>query len=375
MNLSLTRALIFSILIHLIHSNCDAQENNNNIFFEVAPRSGAVLPNDASSTLLKRTFSTGFDISFGKQTFGKKGAEISSLFPAYGITTRYTKYYNEIIGSTFAIYSFINGAFLRTEKIKFGYQFGLGVSLWANHYDPIINPGNEYIGSLINAHLDIGIDCYYELSKNIDLYFKIDFIHSSNGAIRLPNRGINSLNTSIGCRYQLNRKEIPIRNDTLKRSVKEKNVLQITFAPGIRQSKKDYTAHSKHIDKHYYGFMLQALYLRQVRPFLAFGGGIDLLFSDELNRHLPSRERGFRQGLCEGAVAAIELCYGNFLIHGNLGIYLHRNVKAYTIYYERIGVRYLFGTQKNIFIGISIKAHGGSADYIEWTFGYRFLKW
>lgn len=27
------------------------------------------------------------------------------------------------------------------------------------------------------------------------------------------------------------------------------------------------------------------------------------------------------------------------------------------------------------FIGVAVKAHGGKADYIEWTYGYSFVNW
>jgi hypothetical protein len=57
-----------------------------------------------------------------------------------------------------------------------------------------------------------------------------------------------------------------------------------------------------------------------------------------------------------------------------LGFYLHRNRENQesTVYYERVGLRYLMS--ENLQFGVQIKAHRIKADFFEFTLGYRFLR-
>ena len=57
-------------------------------------------------------------------------------------------------------------------------------------------------------------------------------------------------------------------------------------------------------------------------------------------------------------------------LNGNVGWYLHRNQFNGEInpIYLRAGIRYkVLG---NAYTGVSIKAHTGKADFVEWTMGY-----
>jgi hypothetical protein len=53
-----------------------------------------------------------------------------------------------------------------------------------------------------------------------------------------------------------------------------------------------------------------------------------------------------------------------------IGVYLNRNEENDETenVYQRVGARYRFNN--NLFAGISLKAHYGAADYVEYTMGY-----
>ena len=55
----------------------------------------------------------------------------------------------------------------------------------------------------------------------------------------------------------------------------------------------------------------------------------------------------------------------------NVGTYLHQYIENGTRHrlYERIGLRYRINRQ--LYAGVSIKAHLVAADFTEWTIGYR----
>ncbi len=57
-----------------------------------------------------------------------------------------------------------------------------------------------------------------------------------------------------------------------------------------------------------------------------------------------------------------------------LAFYLHRNIEngEETPYYERAGLGYRF--KNNLSLAVTIKAHGGVADYFEWTIAYAIQR-
>ncbi len=54
---------------------------------------------------------------------------------------------------------------------------------------------------------------------------------------------------------------------------------------------------------------------------------------------------------------------------------MHRSADFYEWYYERVGFKILLGKHKNHFAALTIKAHAGMIDYIEWGYGLHFINW
>ena len=67
-----------------------------------------------------------------------------------------------------------------------------------------------------------------------------------------------------------------------------------------------------------------------------------------------------------------QVCFGRCYL---FGVYLNKAFSHYTPYYERAGIRVVLGKERKHFVGFAIKAHAGSADFLEWTYGYNFFKW
>ena len=70
---------------------------------------------------------------------------------------------------------------------------------------------------------------------------------------------------------------------------------------------------------------------------------------------------------------AFEVLYGRLVVHLSGAVYLNRAFEYYTPFYERAGVRVLLGKNRNHFVGAAVKAHAGSVDYLEWTYGCHFV--
>ena len=336
-------------------------------YFEPVIRYGRIIPNSNVFNYLWNINMYGMDFRVGKQTTGANEWEQWFNYPDFGMALRYSNFNDDRFGNNIAIFGYMNGALYRFDKFSLNYSIGLGIMHWVKHYDPFLNPQNIFIGSSLNAHIDLTLGIQYELSDETDVFIRGDFSHTSNGAVVLPNKGVNVLSGQFGLRYHVNKREPRIRTvDTITSFVPQSR-LYFFIAPGFRQSKVDL--------KYYPKYGVQLGFSRQFHPKFSFGGGIDLNYSGELSALLPKAEQKEWKYFNQAAFSSFELTFDRLIMHFAFGVYLNKAFKYYTPFYERAGFRILLGDEKKHFIGFSIKAHAGSADYLEWTYGYNFYSW
>ena len=64
-----------------------------------------------------------------------------------------------------------------------------------------MNPRNRAIGSNGTVYIDWGFYLQYLLSNNVDLTGGVSFTHFSNGRVREPNVGLNTVTPVVSVRY------------------------------------------------------------------------------------------------------------------------------------------------------------------------------
>ena len=60
---------------------------------------------------------------------------------------------------------------------------------------------NRLISSPLTVHLTVDFGPVFKLNDNFDLFLRASFSHASNGALRVPNKGVNVLGGQVGLRY------------------------------------------------------------------------------------------------------------------------------------------------------------------------------
>ena len=325
----------------------------------------------------------GFDFRVGKQTFGKSEWSQRLRYPAYGLALRYGHWDNELLGDKLALFFFIDGNFLQKKWFAFRYQFGAGLAYFTHPYDFETNPDNIVVGSRVTAHIDLNLSLAFRVTKQLELSLKGNFSHSSNGAIKFPNFGINDISANLGVRYHLQPMPDKIRTvDTCGKFIPV-NSFHITVVPTFRRSKKDYQAKPDDgsIDRYannptYFAGMLQLGYYRQFHLCYRYGAGLDLMYNSELRRHFTPEEHPaeWKYMSC-AAYVSFEVLYNRFVLHTALAVYLYQNKIFYEPYYERVGFKILLGKKKEHYVGACLKAHAGQVDYVEWTYGWDFIHW
>jgi hypothetical protein len=329
----------------------------------------------ASDAYLNGTRVLGGDLWFGKQTTGQKQWEQWVNYPSYGVMLRFGAFNNPMLDYKIAVLGYLNGHIIRRPVFSLHYELGGGVVFFPHPYDSATNPHNRFIGSLATVHFNMGISANFKIAKQLDLKTMIVFSHSSNGAMRLPNLGVNMVSGEVGLRYYVKERPLYIRTIDSIRRFSPVNTVYFYVAPSFKQSRFDYLSGTNYTDKYYFMSTLHIGFLRKSRPFFRYGAGLEVFYNSSINACLPDSSKAVSHCFAPGIYAGFEFIYNRFVVTAGMGTYLYRPIEQYDAVYERFGCKVLLGKSKRHFIGVVIKAHNVTADYFEWMYGYDIFAW
>ena len=145
-------------------------------------------------------------IRFARAASGRSWQDFAFNMPFFGIGL-YVPYFenNPGLGRPFSLY-FFRGSTIRQFTNNFGltWELNTGLSMNWNRHDPVDNPQNITIGSSNNVHIGLGFFFEYSLTRHFDLKLGAKFNHFSNGGVRMPNGGINTVALSLSAAYNIN---------------------------------------------------------------------------------------------------------------------------------------------------------------------------
>ena len=157
-----------------------------------------------------------FSLKFSTQTNGEKLWQQLYKYPDWGIGVYVADFYNpEEIGIPLALFGFFNAPFRRWQKLSFNYEIGFGVTFNWKSFNPITNKYNIAIGAGQSFMINAGLNLQYDLTDRIGLVSGFSLTHYSNGALKKPNFGINTIAPEIGIKYNFydrpvfSKKEVP----------------------------------------------------------------------------------------------------------------------------------------------------------------------
>jgi hypothetical protein len=288
------------------------------------------------------------------------------------------------LGHPSALYMFIDLPLKRYKKWSLDYEMGFGFAANWNRHD-LLEGGYFYpIGSFSTVFIDGGINATFPLGKHFYLSGALTYTHFSNGAVRLPNLGVNMVGARIELQYTFNERPEFIEK-TIPKYLKEWEWIAL-IAPSMRQVAFEYfEADGDKVAAAFdYGVIsLSTTFNRQISHKIKFGIGTDISYNtayaaDTLMVNGVPQKAPFDAAdkILIGLYPSFELVLGRLSMIAQPGIYVYqKDVEGYESpsTYQRIGVKYHFWN--HLVVGINIRAINFSvADFIEWNIGYR-LKW
>jgi len=286
----------------------------------------------------------------------------------------------ELFGNPNALYGFLNFNLSDPKKrhtFILSPAFGLTYNL--NPFDDEENPLNDAIGSKIAVYFNVRYGGSYQLNRELDLIYGIDFTHFSNGRTYTPNYGLNMFGINLGMRYNYNADQSKINNDPFTKDLLpvrfkrpnsgkprklRENSINIYTAIGTVQNDEDagtsnrYTTFSGVIDYRY-----------KFNTMSGISAGIDLFYDESLKtKYLDSSDR-YLYGLHGG----YDFMFYRFTVKVHIGAYLSDH-KGKDPMYIRAALQYDITKWMNAQLGLKTK-NGGAADWVEFGLGFTPFTW
>jgi len=383
----------FLLLLPLL---CCAQQKyefrKDDWFVEGGLRYGHFLPVQTVDYKMWDTWLYGLDLRFGRQTNGRNAWERDYRCPRYGLGMRLTYFDGTMdtgdhLGGNMAVFLYFDNDIWSNGRIGFDYGLLGGLALWTRCDDYARGfQTNKFLGTRLNCHLAIELGMNIRLSENYDLYLRGVFAHSSNSGYRLPDSGVNTCSGQLGMRYHLYDRAKAATDDEMRPREKiHRHYLYISDGFGATETYFDW--------KLYFGNTFQIGYIFRFHPKFGVGGGFDYIINMEykaafeqykfMHSECTQQWNFFRDASNFGTFAGLDFFFNRLDIHLAFGWYLYRGAvkdgynylpAKFTPYYERVGFRVHLGESRRWFVGMMMKLHAISIDYLEWTVGCNVFR-
>lgn len=290
----------------------------------------------------------------------------------------------EVFGNPRAVYGWITFTTSRYwRRNSFQITPHLGLTYQLAKYDPVVNPDNDAISSNVSLYFDMEFSFAYQLNRELDLVYGIDFMHSSNGRLKVPNFGLNMLGLNLGLRYYYNRgqkdydpyvysgKVVPARyhkvpkkkNITLKESS-----ISTYFAVGNVENYKD-EDNAEDESLRYWTSSVALDYNFKYNTMISFTAGLDYFWDSSLETQYPDKKDWSLIGVHAGA----DYNFWRMAVRFQAGTYLTDDRGKHK-FFMRPAILYSVNDWLKIQVGLKTR-HGAGADWIEWGVAFVPFRW
>ena len=351
---------------------------------------GRVFPtNEFVSGEKKIPYYSAFALKYGVAAAGDDWEDIVYGMPYFGLGIYSATFFRKHdLGVPFSLYVFQGATFKRfSPKLALNYEWNLGMSFNWKPYDPFDNPENIALGSSTNVHLTLSAYLNWEISRKWDIHFGVGVTHFSNGASKLPNKGLNMLAPFVEVAYNFNREpaDPTLRSKIVIPKVEPHIDYDLLFVASSRQARFDTLGTnlaSKYVDKNFKVFSLSYATLFVSNHKYKWGPSVEIVY-DESSGARAWREQHPVDGnyydriklgrphdrFSVGLSARGEMVLPHLSLFGQIGYnLLHGNKDDYRLY-QILGAKIYL--KDNIFAAFGIRAaRFGKAQYLYWSIGY-----
>ena len=308
-----------------------------------------------------------FQTSILKQTTGNKAWQNLYHKPRVGVNLIYTNFAgNKLLQSAFGVQFYIDFCKNYNKKNSLHFNLGCGVGYIQNPFDKNKNFKNIAIGTHFNGLVQVGLYYQIKLNKKFSLAAGASIIHFSNGAIKVPNLGINIANAGLALKFT-NKSNHFAKVVQAIDTAKHYKYFELILSTGIKQN---YPPSSSS-----FGVMaLRTQYYFYNHQKYNVSSGVDLFYDNGLYQKLSeqnSKNANSKTALQVGINVQYQQNISKISIPIFMGVYAYNNYKGNGFLYHGIGIKYR--VNKHLSASVILKSHYAKADYFLWGINY-FIK-
>ena len=307
----------------------------------------------------------------------------------------------------YSLYGSFERTIYRGSRFSMGYLLDFGATYNPGRYNPVDNPGNNWLSSPFMAYFGAGAFAKLHLGKRWEIGADLMFRHFSNGRLALPNEALNALGVGVFTRYRLSDYNSDYYKSASASSAAFEKKMQymLVLGGGVHTCMAEWNAYVESepdpekkmeavagLKKHpKLSLSFDAIYRYSMR--YATGVGLDLFYSSNM-KELEASDRVFYgdeavdnspgySPFSLGIAVVQEVYWRNLAVHVAVGAYPYRKKgvngpEAKAVgdrergwHYEKAGLRYYFPKLGDTFVGFAIKSHSIKAEYLEFSIGVR----
>lgn len=310
----------------------------------------------------------GLELSLRKRTYGAKAWEANYGYPDVDFKISYYDLKNkEQLGEILALSTGMGFHLLRSFPSKHDIQFyfGMGVAYATNPYDKDSNNLNNVMSSRLSYNGNLKLTYHYQFGERINVGTGLKITHFSNGAIKLPNLGLNIVSVNFVASYKLSSgtpEYTPIPSIIkLDKRVRIGAVLRLGWAESSPPGSGVKPVYAL-------GFVVQ----KRVSIKSLLEAGLEG-FANKAIEYEVTHGHSFDGDTLDyrrvGVMFGHQLVVNKLTFVTQLGYYLYKPYYPNERLYTRLGLNYYF--TDNVYVGFSLKTHYAVAEVIEYSIGFR----
>lgn len=289
--------------------------------------------------------------------------------PRYGLHLHYQYVPDQVVGSMWGADAFMEAP-VRGNMM---WTLGLGLSVFTNPYERNGQETNVFVGSYLNCLIEVGLHYEWLFPDNGSITLGGRLLHASNGYLKKPNIGLNTLMATVGYR-------IPNPDGALQRSPVDRwagaeedmgwrHCWYASYTNGMVLSRWINNG------KYHYCWQIIGGYLHKINPCIAFGGDLDVGINGASLEHTRIMHDPYPLPFNVALMGTMECYWGPLSMRLSVGseVLRARQVENYPAN-ERVGLYYHFGHSGNQWAGIGMKLHWAKIDFIELTYGIALFR-
>ncbi|HQH19310.1 MAG TPA: acyloxyacyl hydrolase [Bacteroidales bacterium] len=336
------------------------------ISMETKVHYGFIMPHHKYIQYLSTGHFTAFELNVGKQTNGRKKWHQLYNYPYIGLSFWTANMANpEVLGSVYTLYPYLNFNLVDHRKLDFNFRLGTGIAYITKKFEPFDNYKNLLIGTNLNVAISLLYELKWAIQQHIQLSTGVGMTHFSNGALKMPNLGINIPTVNVGVAYLLNtNKPFFVPTESLCNKDTTKFEIQSIVSGGIKEI---YPACGDKFGVFSWSNSLIKTWSLKRK----IGVGIDLFWEFSNIRSLKRQGIEVKHAyevIKPGVHVLHQLRFSRLSLVTQIGFYIYAKDKSDGPIYDRLALQYKLNN--NILLNVALKTHFAKADFVEWGIGY-----